>query len=158
MADMAKKHYNRATRLLDTEKAEAYINQYIPKELSQQVMAFAALRMSSNKEESALFKQVVDYMDKYSSENPGFLNQYAWLFYEKTDDPLLLQKALAWSLKSIEIEDNYALNDTAASLYFKLANKNKAKEYAEKAIKKAKENQEDAAETVVLLKKIEAMQ
>ena len=158
MTDMSKKHYNRVTRLLDTEKAEAYLNQYIPKELAQQVMAYAALRMSNNKEESALFKQITDYMDKYSSENPNFLNQYAWLFYEKANDPLLLQKALDWSLKSVKLDDNFAFNDTAASLYFKLANKKKAKEFAEKAIKKAKENNEDAAETEALLKKIEAMQ
>ena len=48
-------------------------------------------------------------------------------------------------------------NDTAAALYFKLKNKNKAKEHAEKAIKLAKVHGEDASETEVLLKKIEAM-
>ena len=158
MTDMSKKFYNRATRLLDTEKAQAYLNQHLSKELSQQVMDYAALRMSSNKEESALTKQVVEYMDKYGSENPNFLNEYAWLFYEKSNDPLQLQKAVEWSLKSIEKDDNYAYNDTAASLYFKLGNKKKAKEFAEKAIKKAKDNQEDPVETEALLKKIEAMQ
>ena len=158
MGDMSKKYYNRTTRLLDTEKSEAYLNQHLPKELTQQVMAYAALRMSSNKEESALMKQVIEYMDKYSSENPNFLNQYAWLFYEKASDPLMLQKALDWSLKSVKIDDNFAFNDTAAALYFKMANKKKAKEFAEKAIKKAKDNNEDAAETEALLKKIEAMQ
>ena len=96
-------------------------------------------------------------MDKYSSENANFLNQYAWTFVEKAKDPAHLQKALEWSLKSVQIDDNYAFNDTAAALYFKLNNKQKAKEYAEKAINKAKANNEDANETEALLKKIEAM-
>ena len=75
-----------------------------------------------------------------------------------TDDTSTLQKALEWSLKSVQIGDNYAYNDTAAALYFKIGNKKKAKEYAEKAINKAKESNEDSAETQALLKKIEAMQ
>ena len=158
MSDMSQKFYNRNTRLLDTEKAKAYLAQHISKELTDQVMAYASLLMSSNKEENALIKQTIEYMDKYSSENANFLNQYAWTFFEKAKDPAHLQKALEWSLKSIQIDDNYAYNDTAASLYFKIGNKSKAKEYAEKAINKAKESNEDSIETQNLLKEIEAMQ
>ena len=158
MSDMSQKFYNRNTRLLDTEKAKAYLAQHISKELTDQVMAYASLLMSGNKEENALIKQTIEYMDKYSSENANFLNQYAWTFFEKAKDPAHLQKALEWSLKSVQIGDNYAYNDTAASLYFKIGNKKKAKEYAEKAINKAKESGEDSTETQALLKKIEAMQ
>ena len=158
MTDMSIKYYNRNTRLLDTEKAKAYLAQHISKELTEQVMAYSSLLMSSNKEENALVKQTIEYMDKYSSENANFLNQYAWTFFEKAKDPVHLQKAIEWSLKSVQIDDNFAYNDTAAALYFKIGNKQKAKEYAEKAIKKAKESNEDATETQALLKKIEAMQ
>ena len=105
-----------------------------------------------------MIKQTIEYMDKYSSENAYILNQHAWTFFQKANDPVHLQKALEWSLKSVQLDDNYAYNDTAAALYFKIGNKLKAKEYAEKAIKKAKENNEDSAETQALLKKIEAMQ
>ncbi len=158
MSDMSQKYYNRSTRLLDIEKAKAYLAQHISKELTEQVMAYAALLMSGNKEENALIKQTIEYMDKYSSENANFLNQYAWTFFEKAKDPVHLQKALEWSLKSVQIDDNYAYNDTAAALYFKIGNKKKAKEYAEKAIKKAQESNEDPVETQALLKKIEEMQ
>jgi tetratricopeptide (TPR) repeat protein len=123
------------------------------------MMAYTDLKVAQFKEDPTdALKEALNYFGKYSSENPDELNLYAWMFYEKSNDPIQLQKAVEWSLKSIQLTDNYAFNDTAASLYFKLGNKQKAKVYAEKAIGIAKESQADAAETEALLKKIEAMQ
>ena len=153
---ISQKFYSRQTGVLDVAKSEAYLSKYLTKPLTKQAMAFADMLMTQKEDPSAM-KKAMDYLGTYSSENPNLLNQYAWTFYENSNDPAQLQKALDWSLKSISIDDNFAYNDTAAALYYKLKNKKKAKEYAEKAIKKAQDNKEDATETEALLKKIEAL-
>ena len=85
------------------------------------------------------------------------LNEIAWGFYENTDDETLLKKAAAWAEKSIKINSSYYNNDTAAALYFKLKNKQKAKEFAVKAIELAKKFGNPYDETSKLLGQIEAM-
>jgi tetratricopeptide (TPR) repeat protein len=118
----------------------------------------ATIQLSQMKQDlPALIKNFETYLDKYPSANSGFLNNAAWTFYEQVDEKERLEKAVKWSLASIASQDNFMYNDTAAALYFKLKNKNKAKEHAEKAIKLAKVHGEDASETEGLLKKIEAM-
>jgi thiol-disulfide isomerase/thioredoxin len=156
---IAQKYFDRETKTVNKEQTVAGLAQYMPTELVQQMMAYTDLKVAQFKEDPTdALKEALNYFGKYSSENPDELNLYAWMFYEKSNDPIQLQKAVEWSLKSIQLTDNYAFNDTAASLYFKLGNKQKAKVYAEKAIGIAKESQADAAETEALLKKIEAMQ
>jgi tetratricopeptide (TPR) repeat protein len=106
---------------------------------------------------SGILTHASSHLENFPTTNPNQLNDFAWFFYENAADKALLEKALIWSLKSIELSDVYPYNDTAASLYYKLGNKAKAKEMAEKAIKLAKEHNEDSAETQTLLRKIEAM-
>jgi rhamnogalacturonyl hydrolase YesR len=79
------------------------------------------------------------------------------MFYEKTNDKTQLEIALKWALKSAEITDNGQNNYSASRLYFKLKNKIKAKEYALKAIEKAKEMEDNYKETEELLAQIEKM-
>ncbi|MBL7814717.1 MAG: thioredoxin fold domain-containing protein [Saprospiraceae bacterium] len=157
-SNVANMSYNRAKREFDFAKAKEIGSKYLPNELVEKVLSGMTLTQHQMRNEVPQFlAQVVAHMDKYPSEDPQLLNQYAWAFYEQATDRAQLEKALSWSLKSISINDQYALNDTAAALYYKLANKQKAKEFAEKAIKQAKETGEDSTETQNLLKKIEAM-
>jgi thioredoxin-related protein len=143
---------------LDVEKAKNYLHQHISKEQTEQMMTLAIIQLSQMKNDiPALTKNFEAYLDKYPSANSGFLNNAAWTFYEQVEEKERLEKAVKWSLASIKSDDNFMYNDTAAALYFKLKNKNKAKEHAEKAIKLAKVNGEDASETESLLKKIEAL-
>jgi thioredoxin-related protein len=143
---------------LDLEKAKSYLEKYLTPELAQQILSFSAIQNFEMKKDTPNYlKQTETYLDKYSTNDVSFLNNAAWNFYEKASEKTQLEKAVKWSLKSIEGFDNFMFNDTAAALYFKLKNKNKAKEHAEKAIKLAKKDGEDASETESLLKKIEAM-
>jgi thioredoxin-related protein len=143
---------------LDVEKAKTFLNQHISKEQTEQMVILATIQLSQMKQDlPALIKNFETYLDKYPSANSGFLNNAAWTFYEQVDEKERLEKAVKWSLASIASQDNFMYNDTAAALYFKLKNKNKAKVHAEKAIKLAKVHGEDASETEGLLKKIEAM-
>jgi thioredoxin-related protein len=143
---------------LDVEKAKTYLNQHISKEQTEQMMILATIQLSQIKQDlPTMIKNFEVYLDKYPSVNSNFLNNAAWTFYEQVNEKERLEKAVKWSLKSIESQDNFMFNDTAAALYFKLKNKANAKLHAEKAIKLAKVHGEDASETESLLKKIEAM-
>jgi thioredoxin-related protein len=97
------------------------------------------------------------YIEKYGKDNAGALNNAAWGFYETVDDPKMLNKALEWSKRSVELENSYANNDTYAALHYKLGNKQEAMKAAQKAIDIAKKNGDDAKETEQLMKKIKAL-
>jgi thioredoxin-related protein len=143
---------------LDVEKAKTFLSQHVSKEQAEQMATLAVIQLSQMKKDMpTTIKNFETYLDKYPSANGGFLNNAAWTFYEQVDDKERLEKAVKWSLASIKSDDNFMYNDTAAALFFKLKNKDKAKEHAEKAIKLAKVHGEDASETESLLKKIEAM-
>lgn len=101
--------------------------------------------------------KTVSYIEDFQIENPNELNSFAWNFYEKVNDKKMLEKAAEWSKKAVEIESNYANLDTHAAVLYKLGNKKEAQKFAELALKKAKEEGEDATETEELLKKIKAL-
>lgn len=155
---LANASFNRQKREFDFAKAKELGTKYLTPEMSDKIISTLTLAQHQMKGEiPQMLSYAITHFDKYPSNNPQELNQFAWGFYEQSDDKAQLAKALEWSLKSIEISDQFAFNDTAASLYFKLGNKQKAKEHAEKALKQAKTSGEDAATTTELLKKIEAM-
>jgi thioredoxin-related protein len=155
---VANASFNREKREFDFDKARKAGSKYLSQEMSDKIISTLTLAQYQMKGEVAsVLTYAITHFDRYPSKNSQELNQYAWSFYEQSNDKTQLQKALEWSLKSVEIDDIYAFNDTAASLYFKLGNKQKAKEFAEKAIKMGKTAGENVADTEALLKKIEAM-
>jgi thiol-disulfide isomerase/thioredoxin len=141
----------------DLGELEATFNRVAPPFASEAVMQFRMnyYRLSGDADNFA--KAAVAYLDKYPTNNADLLNSVAWAFYEDVTDKKALQKAVSWALRSIELHNEYAYNDTAAALYYKLRNKKKAKEYADKAIALAKKSGEDYSETTTLLKKIQAL-
>ena len=139
-------------------KAREFALKNTPTDVSERILSLLTLQNFEMKGDVAgILGQASSHLEKFPTVNPNQLNDFAWFFYENATEKALLEKALTWSLKSIELSNVYPYNDTAASLYFKLGNKAKAKEMAEKALKLAKERNEDASETQNLLKKIEAM-
>lgn len=93
----------------------------------------------------------VAYYDKYGQDDSMELNNVAWSFFENVDDPRMLEKALKWAERSVELEDAYYNNDTVAWLYFKLGKKKKAKKAAKHAIEIARKNGEDYSGTQELM-------
>jgi len=53
-------------------------------------------------------------------KNAAYLNDVAWNFYEQIDNPEMLQKAVKWAAKSVELDSQNYNNDTYASLLHKL--------------------------------------
>ncbi len=150
--------YNRTKGEFDFVKAKELGAKYLTKDMTDKSLSNMTLAQFQMKNDMpGYMNHAITHFDKYPSENAQELNQVAWGFYENSTDKAQLQKALGWSLKSIELDDIFAFNDTAAALYYKLGDKQNAKTYAEKAIKLAKASGDDASETEALLKKIEAM-
>ncbi|MEK6615329.1 MAG: thioredoxin family protein [Bacteroidota bacterium] len=54
------------------------------------------------------------------------LNQFAWTFYEHVDDTAMLQKAIKWIKRSVELSNWPENNDTYANLLFKIGEIDKA--------------------------------
>lgn len=99
-----------------------------------------------------------DYIKNYPEDiDSNMLNGLAWGMYESETDKELLKRSIVWVMKSLELDSNYANNDTAAALYYKTGDKYKATAHAAIAIKMAEEDGADASETESLLEKIKAM-
>ncbi len=79
-------------------------------------------------------ERAAQYFDK---ENASILNHISWAFYKDIAEKADLEKALAWSQKCTELEENAAYLDTYAHLLFKLGYIEKAIEYESKALELA---------------------
>ncbi len=97
------------------------------------------------------------YVKKYPTLTWSTLNQIAWNFYEKIDDPKALKWAKKWAKKSIAKDSNHFNNDTLAALYYKLGKQKPALKYAHRAIDLAMQAGAPFDETSALLEKIEAL-
>ncbi|MCU0404681.1 MAG: DUF255 domain-containing protein [Chitinophagaceae bacterium] len=84
------------------------------------------------------------------------LNEYAWNIFEDCNDIQCLQKALAWSKKSIEKnKEDPMFMDTYANLLHKSGNTKDAIVWQKKAIAQLKANGEDAGDFEETLSKME---
>ena len=97
------------------------------------------------------------YIDKYEIKNPQMLNSVAWTFYENVTEKRMLELAESWIKRAVELQNNYAYNDTYSAVLYKLGKKSEAEAAAEKAIELAKQENSDYKETSELLVKIKAM-
>ncbi|MEM7040098.1 MAG: hypothetical protein AAF570_24210, partial [Bacteroidota bacterium] len=93
------------------------------------------------------FNIVVEKIEDGSLASSNSLNNYAWEVYSKSDDPELLNKALGWARKSIDIEKNYFNMDTYTFLLFKTGQTEAAEKAGNEAIELAKKEGMDSKET-----------
>lgn len=88
----------------------------------------------------------------------NLLNTVAWGFYENIEDKALLEKALSWSNRSVEIDENYYNIDTQAALLYKLGKHQDALMAAKTALELAEKEGIEAKETQELMKKLENLE
>lgn len=101
------------------------------------------------------FKKALKKYLKMIWDDSNALNEYAWSVYQHSkSSQYKLEKAIECIIKSIELNSNYANNDTYACLLFKLKKYDEALAQASKAIDIAKKNNTVAKETEDLIKKI----
>lgn len=108
-------------------------------------------------ETNSFAEAAIEYLGQYGSDDYDELNNIAWAFYETVDNPAQLEKAVQWAEQSVKLNDLYYNNDTLAALYYKIGDKRKAKKTAKRAIKIAKESEEDYSLTKELLDKIKKL-
>lgn len=86
-------------------------------------------------------------------DNADELNNFAWKVFEdaKNEESEKINTAIKCSIRSIELQNNYANNDTYAWLLYKSGNKKNALKQANKTIEIAKKNNQDYSETQKLI-------
>jgi thioredoxin-related protein len=94
-----------------------------------------------------------EYLEKIWNDY-GALNTFAWNYYERFEDKVKLEKAVEFIERSIDLNSNYANNDTYAFLLYKLGKYKKALKQADKAIELANLNNLDYGETTELIEQI----
>jgi len=124
---------------------------------SDQIILDAELVRFAKKKDWKNYSLTAEAYSKYVNDNANMLNSIAWTFYEHVDDKGMLEKALQWSARSLELNTNYAYMDTYAALLYKLGKKTEAKAAAEKAIELGKKEGTDYSGTEDLLKQINAL-
>ncbi len=97
---------------------------------------------------------ITNYMDKYPSDDPVFLNQNAWEVYQYTDNKGYLRKAIGWAEKSISLHTQYYNFDTYAHLLHKLGYHNDAYQAAHQALELAQNSGKNSASTLELLRQM----
>lgn len=101
---------------------------------------------------SNYFKTLERYISKIW-DDADELNNFAWGVYEqaKENETEKIQTAIKCSVRSIELDNNYANNDTYSWLLYKSGEKKKAVKQAKKTIDIAKKNNQDYSETQKLI-------
>jgi len=85
------------------------------------------------------------FMGKYYAEwsdDADFLNTVAYRVFLHSDDNSLLESALKWSDKALQIEQAYEFMDTYANLLYKLGRKDEAITWEQKAVEKGTKDEE----------------
>lgn len=82
------------------------------------------------------------------------INSYAWQFFLRVEDKELLTEMAKIMKKSLEGVEDYAAQDTYASILFKLEKYTEALEEAEKAVELAKAANKNYDDTLELIEKI----
>ncbi len=120
---------------------------------------FAAFKMTFYRTQGnrdGFAEAAVEYVENMKNITADELNSIARTFAEVIDDKEMLEKAVQWSLRSIEMENVFTNHYTLAALYYKLGKTSKAKKEAKKAISMAKKNNEDPKHIEALLNDMKA--
>lgn len=136
------------------------VNQLFEKVYKQEaVVKYAAFRMTYYRTQGnrdGFAEAAVDYVENVKNITADELNSIARTFAEVIEDKYMLEKAISWAKRAIEMENVYTNHYTLAALYYKLGKAGKAKKAAKKAIKIAAKNGEDAKVVEDLLKQIKS--
>lgn len=103
-------------------------------------------------DKSNYYKTLETYISKIWDDSDE-LNNFAWGVYEQSqvNETEKIQTAIKCSVRSIELDNNYANNDTYAWLLYKSGETKKAIKQAKKTIDIAKKNNQDYSETQKLI-------
>ena len=99
-------------------------------------------------------QKLIDY---YGFENfLSGINNYSWTIYLNVENKSVLEKAIGWMKRVVEMDPQYMYLDTYAALLFKSGDHDQALQWADKAIEVGKANGEKVEDTEELLDQIKA--
>ena len=104
------------------------------------------------------FKTAPDFINAYGLNNAAMINEISQVYYDKTQDPVLLLNASAWMNRSVQLDDSYNSNMLLCGILIQLKNKKEAMIVANHAKEIAEKNKLNNRSLLLLLDKIEAMQ
>ncbi len=108
------------------------------KNADQQIISIDMRRYRKQLPAEGYALMIVGMVESGKSADANSLNSYAWEFYESQDDPKMLELALGWAEKSIELDKNSMNMDTYGMLLFKTGQSEKAVKTCEEAMELAK--------------------
>jgi thioredoxin-related protein len=131
------------------------VNTYSKAE-NPEMMEFSYKMMYAERTENwEMFGEMAEAIMNSGEELPnGRINSLCWDIYLHVEDKALIKQAVKWMEPVVESEPDYAYLDTYAALLYKAGSLEKAKEYAEEAIRVGKEAGENVKDTEELLEKI----
>lgn len=135
----------------DWKATQALLEIIFPRDADRQLLFLQMNHFQQREDMANYVATTLDYFRKYPTNDADILNDAAWTFYERVEDPEALKQALKWAQQAVKLEDNYYNNDTLAALYAKLGMKKKARKAALHAIELAKANGLDHSLTDELL-------
>lgn len=148
---------NQKSRDIEELKSAKMLFEKVYKEES--IVKFAAFRMTYYRTEGnrdGFAEAAVDYVENVKGITADELNSIARTFAEVIEDKAMLEKAISWSKRAIEMESIFTNYYTLAALYYKIDKIYKAKQTAKKSIKIANKSGKDAAVVEDLLKEIKS--
>jgi len=134
------------------EKMEATYTRWAAPIKVRLMAHYGMLHAEQSRDMEAYVPAALNYYKAFPSEDSNELNSAAWNIFENSENADALKVALAWAMKSVELEPGYANLDTLAWLYNKTGDRAKAVETANKAIAMAKEMGLPYEDTEKLLK------
>ncbi len=123
------------------------------------LVKFAAFKMTyyrTQGDRDGFAEAAVDYVDNMKNITADELNSIARTFAEVIDDKVMLAKAIDWTKRAIDMENDFTYHYTLGALYYKLDKKWKAKRTIKKAIKIGKKADEDTAPVEELMKQVKS--
>lgn len=127
-------------------------------DIADKIIAYAELNRAKMKSDWKKYQELaVPFIESYCTDDYRRLNEVAYNFYERANDPGLVNKAIVWSEKAVSMQDNIRHNHTLASLYYKAGRKKAAMDACNHTIEIAKRNKVDYKQSTLLLEKIEEM-
>lgn len=134
---------------------EAFVEKY-DKDVDNKILLTNLAYYQKSGDWSGYYAYATEAADGLAADNWLVLNNMAWAFYENVDDVEMLESALLWTEKSMQLSANYYNTDTYAALQYKLGNYEDALKYANDAIELAKQKGEKYDGTEELIEKIKS--
>ncbi|MFM1874293.1 MAG: hypothetical protein RL266_30 [Bacteroidota bacterium] len=153
MLQKAMKSQNEA----DLQLVLDFADKYIEKELDAAKSMYHLKFCEGKGDWSGYAACVQKLIDHYGFENfLSGINDYSWTIYLSVDNKEVIETALAWMKRVVELDPQYMFLDTYAALLFKSGEIDAALEWADKAIEVGKANGEKVNDTEHLRNQIKA--